>query len=144
MIPNRFTPHAATRISLRAHNGLSNRNTSHQDNYVVTNYVSLLSSNVICSFAPPAQQLTYLHTSSATLSSASAIQKPDAKHTPPQSKNPATHTAAAGRLRCGWRRPARPAGVALAVRRTTCTAPRRGAHFYILLGPDRPSKAVLP
>ena len=90
MISNRFKPHAATRITSRTKSSLSDRNTSYRSSYVVANYYSLRSSKITCYCAPPAQQLTCFHTSSATLFSASAVQTPSAKQSPPKDKTPET------------------------------------------------------
>ena len=74
----------------RTQSSLSDRNTSYRSSYVVANYYSLRSSKITCSCAPPAQQLTCFHTSSATLFSASAVQTPSAKQSPPKDKTPET------------------------------------------------------
>ena len=90
MISNRFKPHAATWITSRTQSSLSDRNTSYRSSYVVANYYSLRSSKITCTCAPPAQQLTCFHTSSAALFSASAVQTPSAKQSPPKDKTPET------------------------------------------------------
>ena len=78
MISNRFTPRAATRISLRAHSRLFRTEAM----LLQINFLSARRTLPVPSLHQLSNSRAPAH-SSATLYSASAIQKPDATHTPP-------------------------------------------------------------